>query len=178
MSASPSVSATSGTAAPRLAAIGRSAVPFVAYRFLVIGITAVAVLAPLSLVFYQSFLTGPFFQPSAKLSLDAYRFVFVDDDFWVAFGTTLLIAGGMAAIAVPLGAVLAFLMVRTDVPGRSWLESVILIPIFVSAIVIAFGYVVALGPVGFLSTSAKSLFGFVPWNLYSLTSLIFRELLP
>ena len=39
-------------------------VPFVFYRILVIALTALAVLAPLSLVFYQSFLTGPFFQPS------------------------------------------------------------------------------------------------------------------
>ncbi len=148
------------------------AVPFVFYRILVIALTALAVLAPLSLVFYQSFLTGPFFQPSAKLSLDAYRFVFADGDFWSAFGTTLLIAAGMAVIAVPLGAMLAFLMVRTDVPGRSWLEPFVLVPIFVSAVVIAFGYVVAMGPVGFFSIWVKSLIGFTPWNLYSLFTLI------
>jgi iron(III) transport system permease protein len=142
------------------------------FRFIVIAVTALAVLAPLSLVFYQSFLSAPFFQPSAKLSLDAYAFVLADEDFWNAFATTLIIAGGMAAIAVPLGAVLAFLIVRTDVPGRRWLEPVILIPVFVSAVVIAFGYVVALGPVGILSTTAKALIGFVPWNLYSLASLV------
>ena len=68
-----------------------------------------------------------------------------------------MIAGGMAAIAVPLGALLAFLMVRTDVPGRNYLEPLILIPIFVSAVVIAFGYVVAIGPVGIFSTLAKDL---------------------
>ena len=125
------------------------------YRFAIIAVTAVAVLAPLSLVFYQSFLTAPFFQPDAKLSLSAYRFVFADEDFWIAFGTTLLLAAGMTMIAVPLGAMLAFLMVRTDVPGRQWLEPVILVPIFVSAVVLAFGYVVALGPVGILTTTVK-----------------------
>jgi iron(III) transport system permease protein len=128
--------------------------------------------APLSLVFYQSFLTAPFFQASARLSLSAYSFVFVDPDFWAAFSTTLLLAGGMAVIAVPLGASLAFLMVRTDLPGRSWLEPVILIPIFVSAVVLAFGYVVALGPVGILTTVVQDLIGVVPWNLYSFASLV------
>jgi iron(III) transport system permease protein len=146
--------------------------PFTFYRFLVIALTALAVMAPLSLVFYQSFLTAPFFDPGAALSLDAYAFVFSDDDFWDALRTTFLVAGGMAAIAVPFGAVLAFLMVRTDVPGRVWLEPLILVPIFVSAVVIAFGYVVALGPVGIFSTGIKSLIGFTPWNLYSLASLI------
>ena len=141
-------------------------------RVIIIAVTALAVLAPLSLVFYQSFLSAPFFQPSAHLTLDAYRFVLTDEDFWTACATTILIAAGMVIIAVPLGAVLAFLIVRTDVPGRLWLEPVILIPVFVSAVVIAFGYVVALGPVGILSTWTKSLIGVVPWNLYSLASLI------
>jgi iron(III) transport system permease protein len=147
-------------------------IPFTFYRFLIIGLTAVAVLAPLSLVFYQSFLTAPFFQPTAQLSIEAYKFVFADQDFWSAFATTLLLGAGMTIIAVPLGAGLAFLMARTDVPGRSWLEPVILVPIFVSAVVLAFGYVVALGPVGILSTWVNELIGVVPWNLYSFPSLI------
>jgi iron(III) transport system permease protein len=150
----------------------RVTIPFTFYRFLIIGLTALAVLAPLSLVFYQSFLTAPFFQSTAQLSVEAYKFVFADEDFWSAFATTLMLGAGMTAIAVPLGAGLAFLMARTDVPGRSWLEPVILVPIFVSAVVLAFGYVVALGPVGILSTWVNELIGVVPWNLYSFTSLI------
>ena len=146
--------------------------PIVAYRLLVLGVTALAVVAPLSLVVYQSFLTAPFFDHTARFGFLAYTFVFADPDFWQAFWTTIAIAGGMAAIAVPLGALLAFLMVRTDVPGRKYLEPLILIPIFVSAVVIAFGYVVAVGPVGIFSTLAKDVLGFVPWNLYSLPSLI------
>jgi iron(III) transport system permease protein len=146
--------------------------PIVAYRFLVLGLTTLAVAMPLSLVIYQSFLTAPFFDPSAHTSLAAYSFVFADDDFWQAFWTTLAICTGMVMIAVPLGALLAFLMVRTDVPGKRYLEPLLLIPIFVSAVVIAFGYVVAVGPVGIFSTLAKDLLGFVPWNLYSLFSLI------
>ncbi|MEI9804429.1 MAG: iron ABC transporter permease [Pseudolabrys sp.] len=146
--------------------------PLALYRFFVLSVTALCVVAPLSLVVYQSFLTAPFFDPSAKMSFLAYSFVFADSDFWQAFWTTLAICTGMVTIAVPLGALLAFLMVRTDVPGKSYLEPLILIPIFVSAVVLAFGYVVAVGPVGIFSTLALDIFGFVPWNLYSLFSLI------
>jgi iron(III) transport system permease protein len=137
-----------------------------------IAVTALAVLAPLSLVLYQSFLTAPFFASGARLGLNAYRFVFADEDFAVAFGTTLLLGASMTLIAVPLGAVLAFLMVRTDVPGRHWLEPVILLPIFVSAVVLAFGYVAALGPAGFVTTTFKEWTGVVPWNLYSFPFLV------
>ncbi len=146
--------------------------PIAVYRFAVLGITTLAVAMPLSLVVYQSFLTAPFFDKSARLSLAAFSFVFADDDFWQAFWTTATIAGGMTAICVPLGALLAFVMVRTDVPGKRFLEPLLLIPIFVSAVVVAFGYVVAIGPVGIFSTMAKDVLGFIPWNLYSLWSLI------
>ncbi|MCS5961517.1 ABC transporter permease subunit [Klebsiella pneumoniae subsp. pneumoniae] len=53
-------------------------------------------------------------------------------------------------IAIPLGGILAFLMVRTDLPGRRIIEPLILVPIFVSPMVLGFGYVVAAGPVGLL----------------------------
>lgn len=146
--------------------------PTAIYRLLVIGLTTIAVVAPLSLVVYQSFLTAPFFDPSARASVAAYTFVFQDPDFWDSFWTTLALCVGMVAIAVPLGALLAFLMVRTDLPGRQILEPLILTPVFISAVVIAFGYVVAIGPVGIFSTMAKDVLGFVPWNLYSLSALI------
>jgi len=132
----------------------------------------VAVLVPLGLVLYQSFLSAPFFIPAAKLGLTAYRFIFTQPQFWRAFGTSLVVSTGMVVIAVPLGSALAFLMVRTDLPGRRALEPLLLVPIFLSPIVLAFGYVVAAGPVGFFSLWAKALFGRIPWNLYSLWSLV------
>ncbi len=134
--------------------------------------TGGAVLLPLAIIFYQSFLDAPFFQPSAKLSIAAYRFVFSDSDFHRSLALTVLVSLGMTALSVPLGSLLAFLVVRTDLPGRGWLEPVVLIPIFLSPVVVAFGYVVAIGPVGFVTLWVQPLFGEAPWNLYSLFSLI------
>ncbi|HME91746.1 MAG TPA: iron ABC transporter permease [Myxococcaceae bacterium] len=148
----------------------RNGVPW--SRIAVVLVTSTAVLTPLAIIFYQSFLDAPFFQPSAKLSLYAFRFIFADSDFHRAFGSTALLALGMTVLAVPLGSALAFLLVRTDLPGRRWLEPVVLIPIFLSPVVLAFGYVVAAGPVGFFTLWTKQLFGAAPWNLYSLSSLI------
>jgi iron(III) transport system permease protein len=127
---------------------------------------------PLGIILYQSFLDAPFFMPAARPALSAYRYVLWDGDFHRAFVTSLAIALGMAGISVPLGSLLAFLLVRTDLPGRGWLEPVVLIPIFVSPVVLAFGYVVSVGPVGFFSLWFRQLAGTIPWNLYSLSSLI------
>jgi iron(III) transport system permease protein len=136
----------------------------------VIGVTALAVFLPLGLIFYQSLLDAPFFMPN-KLSFGAFQFIFADSDFWDSLENSLTIATAMVVIAVPLGGILAFLMVRTDLPGRTWIEPLLLIPVFVSPMVLAFGYVVAAGPVGFYSVWAKGLLGGVPWNVYSLTSI-------
>ena len=136
----------------------------------VIGLTALFVFLPLGLIFYQSLLDAPFFMPH-KLGAGAFEFIFADSDFWDSLRNSLVIATAMAVIAVPLGGILAFLMIRTDLPGRGWIEPLLLIPVFVSPMVLGFGYVVSAGPVGFYSVWAKELLGFVPWNVYSLTGI-------
>jgi iron(III) transport system permease protein len=140
-------------------------------RTTVVGITALVVLAPVLLIFWQSFLNAPFFNPAKHLSLEAYGFIFDDPDFWNALLNSVIIAAGMVLIALPLGAALAFLLTRTDLPGQRAIEVLVLVPVFVSPMVLAFGYVVAMGPVGFYSLWAKNLVGDVPWNVYSLFSI-------
>ncbi|WP_406854561.1 iron ABC transporter permease [Alsobacter sp. KACC 23698] len=145
--------------------------PFAVFRFATLAIMASAVLAPIGLIIYQSFLDGPFFTPNVHFSLDAFQFVLEDDDFWDALKTSIIVAAGMTAISIPLGVVLAFLLARTDVPGKAFLEPLVLVPIFMSAVVLAFGYVVALGPVGIFSTFVKGMIGTVPWSIYSVTAI-------
>src|SRR6201993_1821422 len=140
-------------------------------RTTVVAITVVVIFMPIGLIFWQSLLNAPFFNPEHRYGIDAYAFIFEDSDFWSSFGNSIVIAAGMVLIALPLGAALAFLLTRTDLPAQRWIEVLVLIPVFVSPMVLAFGYVVAMGPVGFYSLWAKSLFGDVPWNVYSLASI-------
>lgn len=140
-------------------------------RVAVILITAAVILLPIGLIFYQSILSGAFFLPRTQFSLEGFGFVLSDPAFWRALRNSLLVAIGMVVIAVPLGGTIAFLTVRTDLPGRRILEPMILAPILVSPIVLAVGYVIAAGPVGFYSGWFRSLFGFVPWNIYSPISI-------
>jgi iron(III) transport system permease protein len=140
-------------------------------RGLTILLTAAAVFAPLSLVLYQSFLTAPFFDARKTAGLDAYAFIFADSDFWQAFANSFMLAATMVVIAVPAGGLLAFLMERTDLPGKRWIEPLILVPSFVSPMILAFGYVVAAGPVGFYTVWATDAFGGAPWGIYSLAAI-------
>ncbi|WP_439627117.1 ABC transporter permease [Shinella sp.] len=136
-------------------------------RAVVILATAGAVCLPLGILFYQSVLSGPFFNADSHFTLAAFWFVLSDPEFWVALRNSLLVATGMLVVALPLGALLALLVARTDIPGRGVLEPLILVPIIVSPVVLALGYVVAAGPVGFYTVWSKQLFGVAPWNIYS-----------
>jgi len=140
-------------------------------RAVTIFLTAVAVLAPLGLILYQSFLTAPFFDARKTAGVEAYQFIFADPDFWSAFSNSFLLATGMTLIAVPLGALLAFVMERTDLPGKRWVEPLILVPSFVSPMVLSFGFVVAAGPVGFYTVWFTEIFGGAPWTLYTLPAM-------
>lgn len=142
------------------------------FRTAALSALAVFVLAPVGLIVYQSSLSGPFFSPLSHVGASAYRYVFADPDFYRALWTTVIFAIGTVSICVPLGAMLAFLLTRTDLKGRRWLESIVLVPMFLSAIVLGFGYTVAVGPSGFVSLGFQRMFGFVPWSIYGLGGLI------
>ncbi|AQT52691.1 iron ABC transporter permease [Burkholderia orbicola] len=142
-------------------------------RWIVVAVLTIAVALPLGFILFQSLLSAPFFDANKTLGIEGFRFIFSDPDFWSAVKNSFIIAGGMLFISIPLGGILAFLMVRTDLPGRRWLEPLLLTPVFVSPMVLAFGYVVAVGPVGFYSVWFKELFGVqnVPWNVYSIFAI-------
>jgi iron(III) transport system permease protein len=67
---------------------------------------------------------------------------------------------------------LAFLLARTDLRGKRWLEPVALVPMFLSSSVLAFGYTVSIGPSGFVSLWMQETLGFKPWSIYSLGGMI------
>lgn len=142
------------------------------WRYIVVALTTLFILAPVTLIVWQSFLSDAFFSLQAKATLEAYQFVLEDPGFWDALRNTIILSSGMVIIAVPLGALLAFLMVRTDMPGRKVLEPLVFLPLFMSPMVLAFGYIVAAGPSGFFALWWKQIFGSVWWSVYSFPALM------
>ena len=94
-------------------------------RGIVVLITALVIYIPLSFIVIQSFLSAPFFSPSKEWSLESFEFIFTDPDFYKALKSGFILAFGLVVIAIPLGGILAFLMVRTDLPGRRLIEPLI-----------------------------------------------------
>jgi iron(III) transport system permease protein len=58
----------------------------------------------------------------AAASLDGYRHLFASPDFWKALRNTFLVAGASAALVTVIGAALAWIVLRTKLPGRRILD--------------------------------------------------------
>ncbi len=76
-----------------------------------------------------------------EYSVDAYRVVFADPQFWATFGYSL----GLAAATIVVGVVLVVptaYWVRLRLPqARPFVEFITLLPLVIPAIVIVFGYI-------------------------------------
>lgn len=73
---------------------------------------------------------------------------------------TLLVAFGSTVIAVAVGAALAFILVRTDTPGRALLERLVVVPLYVTGLLTALGWSWLGSPrAGLINIAARFLFG-------------------
>jgi iron(III) transport system permease protein len=104
---------------------------------------------------------------------------------WAAWGeagrilplvrNTLLLAVGTAALTTPLGAVLGFLLYRTDLPGRVAMRRFVVLAMFVPLPLLATAWQVALNDVGFgpaLPSSPADGTAWRPWNSGLATAIL------
>lgn len=132
---------------------------------------ALLVLAPIIPIVAQSFSSRPLYDDGGIWTFDEYVELARDAEFWSAALNTLIFGIVSTVIAQIVGVWLAIVVGRTDLPGRGALGAVATWPIFVSHLVIAFGWIITYGPSGFVTLWIGELIGGQPWNLYSLGGL-------
>ena len=146
-----------------------------ASRLLVPALAAllgVLIVLPVLVLVLGSFLAEP---PRALhvdwsgLTLDNYVEVLTKGGFAGVFGTTLGAALLGTAGAIVVGAGLAWLAVRTDVPGGRLIDVVAIMPLFVPPLVGAFAWDILASPrSGIINLIARSLHASSFVNVYSL----------
>ncbi len=157
-----------GLAWPRIAVW-----PGKAFQTVVTLLVAFLVLAPLLPLVIQAFIDKPLYDAGPGFTLSAFHRLLTNSDFYLALWNTLLFATASTLIAQFFGIAATILIARTDLPGRRIAGSIFIWPLFVSHLVLAFGWIVGFGPSGFISGLAAQFFGEAPWNLYSLGGLSF-----
>jgi iron(III) transport system permease protein len=145
--------------------------PAPAIQSAVFAFTAVLVLAPIAVIAFQSLQSAPLYDTARVFTLDGYFRLFAHEEFRQAVGNSFALAVVATVVATIVGVASAIAIVRFDVPGRAWLESAMLGPIYISQLVLALGWYVLYGPSGYVSLFLQQWLGEVPWNLASIPGM-------
>src|SRR5690606_34608978 len=137
----------------------------------VLAITLVVVILPIAPVLYQAFLDRPLYDSNARITLDNFTTLAETPRFATVLLNTAYFAVLTTVIAQLVGAVSAILIGRTDVPGRTVFGELLLWPLFISHLVLAFGWFTMYGPSGYITLFIRGLPGVEPWNLYTVTGM-------
>jgi iron(III) transport system permease protein len=144
---------------------------------LLAGVLAYLTLVPLGFLLWDSFhpgwelgeITG--FTAASYLDVFSYRF------FEMLWNTTVF-GLGATSLAVGLGLIFAWLVERTNLAFRNIIYALLFAPVAIPGLVFAISYILLLSPdIGVLNKLLMGLFGLkeAPFNVYSLTGLIFVE---
>ena len=145
--------------------------PSMAFQYGTALLTLVLVLAPIAPVVYQAFLAHALYDPVNELTLQNIPKLLQNQGFGGVIWNTLIFAGLTTLIAQTLGTVAAIVFVRTDMPGARFFGELFLWPLFVSALVLSFGWYSLYGPSGYITLMVQDVVGGSPWNLYSLLGM-------
>ena len=88
---------------------------------MVLGAVALCVVFPLVLVALQSLQVAPPGQP-ARYGLDGWRAALGEPGLRAALFNTLTVTLVRQLLSLPLAVLIAWLLARTDLPGRRWIE--------------------------------------------------------
>jgi iron(III) transport system permease protein len=140
----------------------------------VVGRLAEIVLPATGVVIGVALIMGPFLATVVRSALDwdaggptlswrNFAGLFADPRFYQAAGNTIVCGIGATAISCVLGFGLAWMVSRTDMPGRRWFEVFNLVPFFLSPYVGAISWVYLAAPhSGILSKLLVDTFGLPP----------------
>jgi iron(III) transport system permease protein len=152
-------------------------------RLVVVAGVAVAVYliaAPLAMLLVTAF-RGPVeflpFEPGARWTLDNVVQVYTEAALYTRIiPDTLVFVAGSVALSFTIGFGLAWLVERTDLPGREVWFTLILFPLLVPTIVLGIAWIFLMGPkAGWLNLALRALLGGEgegPINVFTMGGLI------
>ena len=138
------------------------------------------VLVPLSFLILGSFSTA---RLPTDFSLETmgwvnYLKVYTDPDTYALLGNTVVYVAGSALLGISLSVTLAWLVERTNMPGKVWIYAGVPMTLAVPGMLQAMAWVLLLSPrIGLINKSLQNLLDLdqPPINIYSLGGMIFLE---
>ena len=140
----------------------------------VLALVAFCVVFPLFLVVLQSFqVAAP--GEVARYGLDGWRAALGEPGLRGALWNTFTVTFVRQLLSLPLAVLVAWLLARTDLPGRSWIEFAFWAAFFLPSFTVTLSWILLLDPeYGLINTALASLpfVGKGPFNIYSFWGIV------
>jgi len=156
---------------PRVFGVGRDRI----VQYAVFITLAIFVIAPIVPILYQSVRDRPLYDGAGLFTVNNFVTLFADAGFGQVILNTAIFAIGTTMLTLVIAIPMAVLVVRTRLPFGRLLGLSMQWPFFISSLLLGFGWITLYGPAGFVSVQVRQVFGFVPWNLYSLGGMAVTE---
>lgn len=123
-------------------------------------LVSVLILLPLGYLIFGAFSTGYPGQRGSELTLGNIAIVYFSSKYVGPLITTLVLAFVVTLLVTPVGTLLAWLVARTDLPGKRLFELLIIVPIFLSPLLGALAWLALAAPgSGFINGLGQVLLG-------------------
>ncbi len=128
--------------------------------FLFLAFLLALVAAPILYVIYGSLRTGAPGAADAGFTLENWRTVYLSAPYLKALWNTLALSAIVSVLALLLGGALAWLVGRTDMPGRNQMALLLVVPLLISNLITTLAWIALAAPnAGFLNAWFRSLTG-------------------
>ena len=146
----------------------------------VLLVLALVVLTPLTFLILGSFASSklPTELDLSNLGLSNYITVWFKQDIQDVFYNTFVYVTGSTLLGVSVAALLAWLVERTNMPGKIWVYAGIPLTLAVPGLLQAMAWILLISPrSGYLTRWMIDIFGLTsaPFNIYSLGGMVFVE---
>ena len=115
------------------------------YSTLIVILT-ILILVPIACMFVGAFRSGSFLDPRGRFTFDKIRLVYATEYYLRTLAFSLGISGIVAILATVVGAILAWLIARTDLPWKGFAEISVIAPLFLSPFVGALAWLILGSP--------------------------------
>jgi iron(III) transport system permease protein len=162
-------------------AIRRPRIPTASlWQFAVLLVVFLAVATPLAFLVLGSFSQArlPSEFSFARLGLANYIKVWSDPGTYAVLSNTLLFAVGSTAFGIIIAAGLAWLVERSNIPGKIWIYAGVPMTLAMPGMLQSMAWVLLASPrIGFINKGLVDAFGFssAPFNIYTMPGMVFIE---
>ena len=134
-----------------------------------------AVLFPLTLIAIQSF-SVPVAPGQTQFGLAGWQAVLTENGLRLAVGNTVLLILARQIVALPLAVGMAWIIARTDLPGRNWFEFAFWLSFFLPPLTVTLSWILLLSPQYGLVNQVLKPLGIGPLNIFSFWGIVWTHL--